>query len=51
VEYREKNDDTLCRLEWNTKKDLFFHMWNVENYRFDGRDPGTISPAALITGF
>jgi hypothetical protein len=35
VEYREKSDGMLCRLGWNTEKDLFFRMWNVEKYCFD----------------
>ena len=40
VEYREKNDGRLYRLEWNTEKDLFLRMWNVEKYCFDGVECG-----------
>ena len=40
VEYREKNDDMLCKLEWNTEKDLSSAWWNVEKYCFDGVECG-----------
>ena len=37
VEYREKNDGRLWRLEWNTE---ILRMWNVEKYCFDGVECG-----------
>jgi hypothetical protein len=40
VEYREKNDGMLCKLEWNTEKGLSSAWWNVEKYCFDGVEFG-----------
>ena len=49
VEYREKDDGTPFRLEWNTeKKDLFFRMWNVEKYCFDGMECGERRQSRLL---
>jgi hypothetical protein len=53
VEFREKNDGTLCRLEWNTKDDLSKVLPHVECGEILLRWPASRDDfaAALIAGF